>query len=397
MGKSKRRYVGEMIKLSKSLKKPLIQLASLMPKGFTNQMFVEDFKLLYKYLWDDLEAKYLEYKRMDEGRERKGFPKIYFFPPPHEYILKRSHAILSNTRFNHSKGSYLSIDEISTEREILIKECNKKISNRKEKLEANLQLVQKVTPSYTNYFIKEYFRLKHANSNDVTSRYALLQEASKYKCYETIKFLYKVNASERNFELRNFAFLTLQKFGEKEVRLRKNRKGKKRIGDKLVPDKIETPTELLNFIYNSQMEQSKKYDIFLSHSSSNKELLLELKSLLNSLDFNVYIDWVNDIDALKRTLTNADTAQVIIERLKSCNALIFVYSEESLKSLWTPWEIGYFHSLKNKIGVYYPNESDISETPAYIGIYPKVKMIDKKIMIEGQGSLVPILDWLREF
>lgn len=394
MGKTKRKYDGEMIKLSKSLKKPLIQVASLMPTGFTIQMFVEDFKLLYKYLWNDLEAKYLEFKRMDEGRKKKGFPEIYFFPTPNEYIFKRAHAILKNTRFKHSKGCYLSNDEISTKREILIKECNRKLLIRKEKLEANLQLIQKVTPSYTNYFIKEYFRLKHAKPFDVTSRYVLLQEASKYKCSATIKFLYKVNASERNFNLRNFAFLTLQKFGEKEVRLRKNRKGKKRIGDKLVPDKIETPTELLNYIYNSQMEQSKKYDIFLSHSSSNRELLLELKSLLNSLDFNVYIDWVNDIDALKRTLTNADTAQVIIERLKSCNALIFVYSEESLKSLWTPWEIGYFHALKGKICVYYPEEINIEKIPAYINIYPKVYLKESELVVDLKDKLVPINKWI---
>ena len=88
------------------------------------------------------------------------------------------------------------------------------------------------------------------------------------------------------------------------------------------------------------MEQNKKYDLFLSHSSNNKELLLTIKSTLNSLDFNVYIDWINDKEGLKRTLTNVATAQVIIERLKSSDALMFVYTEESLNSLWTPWEIG---------------------------------------------------------
>ncbi|MEG0928705.1 MULTISPECIES: toll/interleukin-1 receptor domain-containing protein [Weeksellaceae] len=383
-----------MIKLSKSLKKPLEKVASLMPTGFTNQMFIDDFKILYSYIWDDLESKYTEYKRMDEGLIRKGFSERYFFPSPADYIIKRSHAILSNTRFNHSKGVYLSDDEISSKREILIQESNKKIVKRREKLEENLQLVQEVTPTYTNYFISEYFTLKRNKPDDVTSRYVLLQEASKYKCNSTITFLHKVNSSERNFQLKQFAFLTLQKFGKKEVRLRKNRKGKKRSGDKLIPAKIESPSELLNHIYNSQLEQNKKYDLFLSHSSNNKELLLTIKSTLNSLDFNVYIDWINDKEGLKRTLTNVATAQVIIERLKSSDALMFVYTEESLNSLWTPWEIGYFHSSKGKICVYYPEMVDESKIPAFINIYPKVFLDDNSLFVEINGGKIPFNNWI---
>ena len=124
------------------------------------------------------------------------------------------------------------------------------------------------------------------------------------QCTSTLVFLHKVNASERNYQLRHFAFLTLQQFGEKEVRLRKNRKGNKRVGDDVFPVKIESPKELLSHIYNSQMEKNKKYDLFISHSSTNKELLLRTKSILNSLNFNVYIDWINDKEGLKRTLTN---------------------------------------------------------------------------------------------
>lgn len=382
-----------MIKLNKSLKRALFQVASLMPKGFTNKMFVDEFKTLYRFLWDDLESKYIEYKRMDKGRRKKGFPEIYFFPLPIDYILKRSHALLSNTRFKHTNDVYLSDEEILTKRETLIQESNNKLFIRQKKLKSNLQFVQEVTPTYTNYFIKEYFRLKRIRPDDVTSRYALLQEASKYKCTGTIVFLHKVNAAERNFQLRHFAFLTLQNFGEREIRLRKNRKGKKRIGDNLFPAKIESPSELLSHIYNSQLEQNKKYDFFLSHSSTNKDLLLGVKTMLNSLDFNVYIDWINDKESLKRNLTNADTAQVIIERIKACNALMFVYTQDSLKSLWTPWEIGYFHSLKGKICVYYPDDIDESLIPAYINIYPKVFFKENEFVVKTDDGTIPISNW----
>lgn len=394
MGRAKRKHVMAMNKLSKSLKKPLFQVAFLMQKGFTNNMFIDEFKILYRFLWDDLESKYIEYKRMDEGRIKKGFPEIYFFPSPADYILKRSNAILRNTRFKHSKGVFLSNDSIFSKRKLLIQENDRKIVKRREKLEDNLQLVQDVTPKYTNYFVKEYFRLKRNNPEDVTARYVLLQEASKYRCQETIVFLHKVNASERNFQLRYFAFLTLQRFGEKEVRLRKNRKGKKRYSDRLFAAKIESPSELLSHIYNSQLEKQKNYDLFLSHSSNDKELLIRIKSILNSLNFNVYVDWINDKESLKRSLTNTDTAQVIIERLKSSNGLMFIYTEDSLNSLWTPWEIGYFHSLKGKICIYYPHDVDENNIPAYINMYPKAKMIDDRMVVIIDESEINIEDWL---
>lgn len=93
-------------------------------------------------------------------------------------------------------------------------------------------------------------------------------------------------------------------------------------------------------------------------------------------------------------MTNTDTAQVIIERLKSCNALMFVYTKESLNSLWTPWEIGYFHSLKGKICVYYPDDIDESLIPAYINIYPKVLLKENEVVVKTDEEIIPINKWI---
>ena len=65
------------------------------------------------------------------------------------------------------------------------------------RLGANLKYIQKVTPSYSNYYIQTYFHCKQTNPVDVDTRYAVLVEASKYKSPITIKFLHRVNTSER--------------------------------------------------------------------------------------------------------------------------------------------------------------------------------------------------------
>lgn len=244
------------------------------------------------------------------------------------------------------------------------------------------------------YLLWKWLFLSYPLNNpvNVDERYTVILEASKYRSVEIISFLHKVNSSERNFQLRHFAFTILQKFGESEVRLRKNRKGKKHAGDNLTPNKIETPDELISHIYNSQLEQNKRYDLFLSHSSLDTEVLLELKTTLNTADINVFIDWVSDRSSLKRELTNVNTANVIVERLKNSSALMYIHTIASLNSKWAPWEIGYFHALKNKICVYF---KDNTETiPPYLEIYPTASYKDGTFIISDKGKDYNIKEWI---
>jgi len=392
MGRTKRRYQGELICFRKTLKRPLRNVLATMPEGFSEELFLSEFKLLYSYLWDDICSKAKEYNRMDKGREKKGLPKICFFPKPINYLRRIALPIIQNKRLYYQLKK--SENERGELRKGLLDQSQCKQKKRKDKIVLNQKYVQQVVPSYSNYYIQTYFTGKYQNPTDIDTRYAVLQEASKYKSPVTIKFLYKVNASERNYHLRHFAFLTLQKFGEKEVRLRPNRKGKKRPGDKIVPNPINTPEDLIRFIYNSQLEQMKTYDLFISHSSSDYDLIIRLKAILNSLGLNVYIDWVSDRNALKRELTNISTAKAIIERLKSSKSLLYIHTESSLQSQWTPWELGYFHALKgNRICVYTPN--DIPK-PAYINIYPSVNFVDDILMVDTECGCISLKDWLME-
>ena len=391
MGRTKRKYNAELIRFQKTPRKPIRNVLAIMPKGFTDKEFLCEFKFLYSYLWDDVCAKAKEYRRMDNGLEKKSFPKRYFFPTPAIYIKKVSPPIIKNKAL-HEKLILYS-EERTNFRNSLIKECAIKRQKREVKLETNLKYTQKVTPSYSNYYIQTYFHCKRTNPIDVDTRYAVLVEASKYKSPITIKFLHRVNASERNYHLRYFAFQALQKFGVKEVRLRKNRKGKKKVGDKILPTPIETPDDLIHSIYNSQLEQMKKYDLFLSHSSFDSELLLSLKSVLNHSNVNVYVDWVSDRNALKRELTNINTANTIIERLKSSKALLYIHTQASQNSKWTPWELGFFHALKGKICIYNPD--NIEKAP-YLDIYPIVVLEEGKLFVETGEGRVLIKQWIDE-
>lgn len=391
MGRTRRKYNTELIRFNKTLRQPIRKVLSIMPKGFTDEEFLSEFKLLYSYLWDDVCAKAKAYRRMDDGLKKKGFPKRYFFPSPAAYIKKVSAPIIKNKALHQKLILYA--EDREKFRNSLIEKSTIKRAEREARLEASLKYTQKVTPTYSNYYIQTYFHCKRTNPIDVDTRYAVLVEASKYKSPITIKFLHKVNASERNYHLRYFAFQALQKFGVKEVRLRKNRKGKKKVGDKIVPTPIETPNDLIHSIYNSQLEQMKKYDLFLSHSSFDSELLLSLKLILNHCHVNVYVDWVSDRNALKRELTNANTAKTIIERLKSSKALLYIHTEASQNSKWAPWELGFFHALKRKICIYNPN--NIEKAP-YLDIYPTTVLEEGKLFVETEDGRILIEKWIDE-
>ena len=395
-GLAKRQYRKYISKFVSSLMLPFRQVANLMRPDFTDDDYVRAFRMCYPHLWQDIEIKYLKYKGDDERLIRRGKKRRYKFPKPRNFIIYKAQNHISKVRELHHGQKEITIDEetIKTTIERLHDESIKKIESRRKKEEQKQRLIQNVRPSYTGYLLGKYLRYRRTHSEDVNTSYMLLQEASKYKCKETIDLFQKVNATERNYYLRLFAFQTLQRFGIKEVKLRKNPKGKVRPGDKDKPKEMESPKDLLNAIYNTQLEQHKRFDVFLSHSSKDVDALLRIKTMLNVLGINVYIDWVNDRTALRRERTNEETAKVITERIKASKSMLYVQTDASSNSQWAPWELGYAHALGKKICVLQVGEVQVS--PAYIDIYDKVIIQEDKLVVLNSEEGTPFVDYLSD-
>ena len=80
--------------------------------------------------------------------------------------------------------------------------------------------------------------------------------------------------------------------------------------------------------------------MFVSHASEDKEfikkVLLFLKHSKGVTD--AYVDW-QDVDMKHET--DARTAADLKVRIRKANKVIYVVTNDSLKSVWCGWEIGY--------------------------------------------------------
>lgn len=101
--------------------------------------------------------------------------------------------------------------------------------------------------------------------------------------------------------------------------------------------------------------------MFLSHSLNDSQQLLSLKRQLNSNGLVVYIDWVNDKVMMDRRNQNDDTWTVLKLRMDESEKMLFVMTDNSLRSEWTAREIDYYKSLNKEIVVFQPEE--ITEKP----------------------------------
>lgn len=122
----------------------------------------------------------------------------------------------------------------------------------------------------------------------------------------------------------------------------------------------------------SAFNKFKTYDIFLSHSLKDAELILGVKGTLEDMGYSVYVDWVDD-PQLDRSNVNESTAELLRERMDASISLFYVTTENAEYSKWMPWECGYFDGVKEKVAILpvkkysYNNDYNGQE---YLGLYP---------------------------
>jgi hypothetical protein len=136
------------------------------------------------------------------------------------------------------------------------------------------------------------------------------------------------------------------------------------------------------------------FDVFLSHSISDADLVLGIKNLLEERGLKVYVDWETD-SQLDRSKVNPETADMLRRRMKQSTSLLYLATESASSSKWMPWELGYFDGLRSGQVAVMPlldNETDSFEGQEYLGLYPTVTKDTYRgssrtdVFVEGSGK-----------
>lgn len=344
-GEAQRKYTGETIRINKNLSQILRCISDILPYNYNAETLVQLFRELYPYEWDELNQRYHHYKKKDEFLIKSG-KKVRYKPQSakqHFLSLPKvknmlSEGMVAKHKVNFDEHGYQKkFDKLKAERQIAIQSKLKKLTKANE-------LIQNVEPLYIDVFIAAY----HKRGISIDDKMEIFKELQKYKSGKVLDFFYKLNDSERNNQIRNMAFKHLQVTGN-YVKLRKNFKGKKQNYMTEQTQFFMTPLDLLNGIERNTLQNRKIYDVFLSHSYKDSDIVKKLIKAFNKHSMNIYCDWTSDNDFLKRELVSNYTRVVLKKRIEQSKNIVFVRTKNSINSDWVSFELDYSRELKKTI------------------------------------------------
>jgi hypothetical protein len=97
------------------------------------------------------------------------------------------------------------------------------------------------------------------------------------------------------------------------------------------------------FAVPASVKRAGQMTAFLCHSHKDRGLAEGLQQLLKDGGIDLYIDWQ---DPEMPEQPNRETAERIKNRILQTDRFIFLATENSTKSRWCPWEIGFADGRK---------------------------------------------------
>ena len=338
-GKAKRKYEGELIRFAKRLRRPLELVVETLKPGYTENDLLQAFKDYYPFEWEEICERWKNYSEKDEFlKQKKGMtrynplkPEEYFFS-----LMKVKYFLSKEFRERH-KQNYSEQLRV-TKAEALKLKREERIKKRQQRIEMYTEDLQQVDPGFIDALIYAY----HDRHNSINDKMEIFKEIQKYDCEKSRQFFWKLNDSERNNQIRNLAFEHLQKSGH-YVKLRKGFKGKKKTYQIERSTFEGTPQALAKKLQDDRSVQGlKHYDVFISHSSRDKNYVRKVVEEANAIGLNCYVDWTADNDFLKRSMVSEYTKEVLKVRMKQSQKLLYLSSDISRSSQWVSFELDYY-------------------------------------------------------
>lgn len=117
-----------------------------------------------------------------------------------------------------------------------------------------------------------------------------------------------------------------------------------------------------------------QYDIFLSQTIRDAEIVLGVYDYLTDKGLVVFCDWIDEPHNDRNEVTPANAA-FIREVMSRCDTLLFLDTEAADQSLWMCWELGWFDGGRGPVSIFPVLKSDKSfyRGREFLGLYPYVE------------------------
>lgn len=374
----------------------LKSIQMVLPQKYTDRDIISTLKKYYPHEWNSVEIKYWYYQEKDKSLKQRFGKTRYNMKKPEE--LLQTHGLYKKFTSLQCRQTYaanFSVGETAKLENALWKKRQPKISKIDEKIARAVAKTQQVTPNFLDQLIGLYER-KNTTQKD---RMYILAELKKYYNPQIIRFFFKINDTELNKQLRRIAFCHLQSFNyqprmrrQEFMQVHTKSKKRKEYLKKVYPDEKydipQCPDELEYRIENAKEQKIQTFDFFISHSSKDSKSIQSLILYENKQGKNIFCDWINDADYLKRHLVCKATLKVIEKRLEQSKALLYVISSNSLNSVWCKYELNYFFELGKPM--YVILKEDIDKGVFQISALEDKWFIDPayKELALGAGSII---------
>ncbi|MDN7429920.1 toll-Interleukin receptor [Burkholderia sp. AU16741] len=131
-------------------------------------------------------------------------------------------------------------------------------------------------------------------------------------------------------------------------------------------------------------QSRKRYDVFLSQTMRDAEIVLGVYDYLEQQGYSVYCDWIESPESDRAAVTPANAAAVR-EAMRASDTMLFIDTQGAVQSRWMCWELGWFDAAKGHVAILpvVSQDTEYYHGREFLGLYPYVR-----IDIEGDLEIV---------
>lgn len=124
-----------------------------------------------------------------------------------------------------------------------------------------------------------------------------------------------------------------------------------------------------------------RYDVFLSQTIRDAEIVLGVYDYLEERGYAVFCDWI-ELPEMDRAAVTPSNAAAVREAMRASDSMLFIDTQGAAQSRWMCWELGWFDAAKGHVAILpvVAQDTEYYYGREFLGLYPYAR-------IDSEGDL----------